>query len=134
MNEWNEELCRNKEVWLLDLEDEAHMVNSCTWHFPAEPPSVRPFIGRLGRVANPPNPDSLDPDIRAKAQMLKEWREEGIKWKSPAGSGCRGAASHTLRFSLRQSLRPRLLGPASRPFLGFLVGLLYLVAGHRPAC
>ena len=29
MNEWNEELCKNKEVWLLELEDEAHMMNDC---------------------------------------------------------------------------------------------------------
>ena len=74
-NEMNQALFNNKEVWHMDLPEEAHMLNTCTWSFPAEAPSARPFVGSLRSEANSPNPQSLDPDVQAKGQLLKAWRE-----------------------------------------------------------
>ena len=81
-NEMNQALCNNKEVWHMELPEEAHMLNTCTWSFPAEAPSAKPFVGSLGSVAHPPNPQSLDPDVQAKARLLKEWRESETTWVS----------------------------------------------------
>ena len=40
------------------------------WNFPGQPPSVKPFGGRLGYMANPPRPGS------AQAVWIDQWRRE----------------------------------------------------------
>ena len=70
------------EVWLLDLPADANCLDSCQWSFPSEPPSARPFVGRLGAVANPRSEESPDEDKRAQARLLREWREDETTWMS----------------------------------------------------
>ena len=38
-----------KEIWLLDLKQDAHLRNETVWRFPGEPPSKRACIGKALR-------------------------------------------------------------------------------------
>ena len=81
-NEPNSALFGNKEIWLLELGEDAHLENRCVWHFPTEPPSVRAHVGSLGRL----NAEKMAllkkskcPNKLAQLQMILAWKQEGIK-------------------------------------------------------
>ena len=65
-----------KEVWLLDLKNGDHLKNECVWHFPAEPPTKRAQIGKVGVVANPYSLDDPDPEKAEAARMLQQWQRD----------------------------------------------------------
>ena len=74
-------LWHDKELWVLDLRKGDHLrgqteEDACTWHFPGEAPTMRPKIGKVGRVAKPWDINDPDPELHAAAEMLRDWRAD----------------------------------------------------------
>ena len=61
----------HKEVWLAHLGPGA-LLDEVVWHFPGQAPSVRPYGGRCGYIANPP------PVGSAAAIWLDAWRSQSM--------------------------------------------------------
>jgi hypothetical protein len=59
---------RHKQIWLLKMESWDQP--SITWHFPGEAPTVEPYVGACGGVANYADPRRVPPPI---PDWLKGW-------------------------------------------------------------
>ena len=76
-NEMNPHVLENKEAWVVNLQEGAQNVPDTLWDFPAEPPSAKALVGRLGQCRKP---RPTERDYEARLDIYTRWREESMEW------------------------------------------------------
>ena len=73
---------QHKQIWL--LRQSSWHQQSVTWHFPGEAPTVQPYIGVCGNVANYSDPSEEQPPV---ADWLQEWMLQSLPVHLPGVAG-----------------------------------------------